>query len=222
MKTIAFFDVDGTLVNGYTGYYASVELIRRKIIKKRRLPLALLYRALSAVFFIKDVAKMYEVALQDLAGTRVEEIMAIGQLVFERDVKKLVYQEGLGLIKQHQNAGNQVVLISSGPYLVIKALEKFVGANTSFSIGPQIENGILQKKLDLPIAYMEGKRQLAERYAKSQGLNLEDCSHYADTRHDLPLLEAVGQPHLVNPDASFTRLAERRSWPVLRFKTMLG
>jgi hypothetical protein len=34
---------------------------------------------------------------------------------------------------------------------------------------------------------------------------------------DLPMLEAVGHPHVVNPDRELRRVARERGWPVLLF-----
>ena len=39
-----------------------------------------------------------------------------------------------------------------------------------------------------------------------------------DSINDLPLLAAVGHPHVVNPDARLAAEAEARGWPVLRWK----
>ncbi len=66
MKSIAFFDVDGTLIKGYSGYYTTLELIRRKIIKKRKLPLAIFYKVISSIFYMGDIKKMYQMAIEDI------------------------------------------------------------------------------------------------------------------------------------------------------------
>ena len=34
---------------------------------------------------------------------------------------------------------------------------------------------------------------------------------------DLPMLEAVGHPHAVNPDRALRKVARERRWPVLAF-----
>ena len=44
-KPIAFFDVDKTLCDCYTGFPTTIELMRRKIVKKRRILQAIFYNA---------------------------------------------------------------------------------------------------------------------------------------------------------------------------------
>jgi len=222
MKSIAFFDVDGTLIKGYSGYYTTVELIRRKIIKKRKLPLAIFYKMISSIFYMGDVKKMYQMAIEDMAGSHIDLIMEIGQQIFERDLKPLFYKEALEEIADQKRRGNTIIIISSGPGMAIKSIEKFVGADDSFSIGPVIENNILQNRLDLPIAYKEGKIEVAQREAEKRGLTLKDCTFYADSEHDIHLLSAVGNPRAVNPDRNLKKVAISKCWPILEFKTTLG
>ena len=42
---------------------------------------------------------------------------------------------------------------------------------------------------------------------------------YSDSHTDLPFLEVVGHPVVVNPDRALRRIAAERAWPVLEFKT---
>jgi HAD superfamily hydrolase (TIGR01490 family) len=216
MSTIAFFDVDGTLLKGYSGYYTTLELIRRKVIKKRRLPLAIFYKVISAIYY-GDVKKMYEVAIADMAGSHIDYILQIGRETFEKHLKSKIYQEALNEIETHKQKGNKIILLTSGPYMTIKTIEKYVGADDSFSIGPVIENNILQNRLMEPFCYMKGKVQIATSEAKKIGVSLQECFFYADSVHDVHLLSAVGNPHVVNPDRRLRKEALRRGWPVLNW-----
>src|SRR4030095_13092541 len=154
--TLAFFDVDGTLLSGFSGYFTTLELIRRKIIKKRRLPLAFFYKVLAS-FYTGNVRKMYEVAIADMAGSRSEDIARIAGEVFERDLRPRIFREALEEIEDHKKKGNEVILISSGPTMAVKTIADFVGVHRFFSIGPVVENDVLQSRLAEPFVYREGK-----------------------------------------------------------------
>jgi hypothetical protein len=56
---------------------------------------------------------------------------------------------------------------------------------------------------------------LFSRYGASY--RLADCSACSDSITDLPMLEAVGHPHAVNPDRAPRRLAQHRGRPVHEF-----
>ncbi|MCZ9342803.1 HAD-IB family hydrolase, partial [Streptomyces sp. TRM76130] len=47
--------------------------------------------------------------------------------------------------------------------------------------------------------------------------DLARCYAYSDSATDLPMLEAVGHPHAVNPDRALRREALARGWPILDF-----
>ena len=54
--------------------------------------------------------------------------------------------------------------------------------------------------------------------ATKRGYQLADCFAYSDSVTDLPLLELVGHPHVVNPDRSLRKVARARRWPELTFR----
>jgi putative phosphoserine phosphatase / 1-acylglycerol-3-phosphate O-acyltransferase len=67
-----------------------------------------------------------------------------------------------------------------------------------------------------PVCYGDGKMYWAERFAAAEGLELDQSYFYTDSITDLPVLERVGEPRVVNPDPRLRRLALRRGWPVLQ------
>ncbi|HJT37618.1 MAG TPA: hypothetical protein VJ818_04265, partial [Actinomycetota bacterium] len=58
-----------------------------------------------------------------------------------------------------------------------------------------------------------------ERLALERGLDLSVSDAYSDSKNDLPLLEAVGHPHAVNPDTELKRIARHRGWPIQDLRT---
>jgi len=49
----------------------------------------------------------------------------------------------------------------------------------------------------------------------AEGLDLGRSYFYTDSITDLPVLERVGEPRVVNPDPRLRRAAARRGWPVV-------
>lgn len=221
IKSIAFFDVDKTLCACYSGYHVVRELIRLRMLKRRHLIKAMLYKSVGTLFRQFNVRRMYEMSFADLAGFRLEDVMDIGKQVFDREVKPQIYVEAVQEVNRLRKAGYQIVLISSGPGMVIKHFEAFFKAHASFSIGPRVEEGILQREIDEPLCYEEGKVAYAKRYADSQGIALRDCTFYTDSISDRSLLLEVAHPRVVNPDKFLLAEANQRAWPVLNFKETL-
>jgi HAD superfamily hydrolase (TIGR01490 family) len=222
MKPIAFFDVDKTLCDCYCGFYTTIELIRRKIIKKRHLLKALFYNAMGRMYLKADIRRMYEIAISDMAGSHIDYILDIGRFTFDRQVKPKMYTEGIEEIERRRREGYVIALISSGPYMLIKIMEEFLKADVSFSNGPVVQDGILQKYFQDPLCYKEGKVLIAKQFAEEKNISLKDCLFYSDSISDLPLLEEVGHPIIVNPDKKLHQTALQKKWPILKFEKTLG
>jgi phosphoserine phosphatase len=68
-----------------------------------------------------------------------------------------------------------------------------------------------------PLCFRKGKVYWAEKLAFELGKNLKDCTFYSDSVTDLPLLELVKDPRVVNPDPKLRAVAKKRGWPILHF-----
>lgn len=226
MPPIVFFDVDKTLMRGYSGYFTTMELIRRGVIKKRRLPMALFYRVVGPLFYEGQNApleKMYQIAINDMAGRTLEEILQIGRECFEKWIRPLVYSEAVAKVEEHKAKGHPIYLITSGPYMSVRILAEFLGVEGKYSAGPVIDaDGRLTNQLRRPIYYRQGKLVAAEEILKAHGADWKDVTFYTDSIDDIFLLEKVGKPHLVNPDKKLLKVGRERQWPVLRFSKVLG
>ncbi|MDO8643605.1 MAG: haloacid dehalogenase-like hydrolase, partial [bacterium] len=136
-------------------------------------------------------------------------------------VKPLLYREGLEKIKEHKKAGDRVVLLTSAPYIVINYLADFVQADQVYASGPVVVKGIVEPTLREPVCYREGKIVFAEQAASESGLTLKDCFYYADHTDDLPLLQKVGSPCVVNPTFFLKQTAKEHGWPILHWASLL-
>jgi phosphoserine phosphatase len=77
------------------------------------------------------------------------------------------------------------------------------------------DDGVYTGELERPFCYGQGKRLAIEAEANRLGIDLAASHAYSDSVSDLPMLEAVGHPVVVNPDARLQAIASQRSWPHL-------
>lgn len=226
LNNLVFFDVDKTIIRGYSGFFTTIALIQKGILKKRRLPTALFYRIFSPLIHEGKNApleKLYQIAIDDMAGHTLDEIMEVGRECFERWIKPRVYAGAVAKVGEHKAQGHPVYLVTSGPTMAIRILAEFLGVTGFFSAGPVIdEQNRLTRVLQRPIYYREGKVVAAEAAIRTHGAAWEDCYFYSDSIDDIFLLQRVGHPHLVNPDPKLLKIGRERSWPVLRFSEVLG
>ena len=58
------------------------------------------------------------------------------------------------------------------------------------------------------------------RFAAEHDLDLEASWAYSDSVSDLPMLELVGNPVAVNPDAELAAIARERGWRTMQFEKL--
>ena len=72
-------------------------------------------------------------------------------------------------------------------------------------------------RFEEPLCFGVGKIERARRLAHEIGFDLRDATFYSDSYTDLPLLEHVREPVVINPDMRLARVAKKRGWRVERW-----
>ena len=86
--------------------------------------------------------------------------------------------------------------------------------SSELEVGP---DGRFTGLLVEPLCFGKGKVTRAERLARELGFDLGESTFYSDSLTDLPLLERVRVPIIVNPDPRLKRIARRRGWRIERW-----
>jgi HAD superfamily hydrolase (TIGR01490 family) len=214
----AFFDLDKTIIAGSSALAFSRPFRRQGLIT-RRAALRSGYAQLLIMLSGADAATVEALRRRITAlctGWEVAQIRAIVAETLHEIVEPLVYAEATELIAEHRANGDEVVVLSASGLEVVEPIAALVGADRCQATRMAIRNGRYTGEIDLYL-YGEQKAEAARDIAAARGYRLADCRAYSDSITDLPLLEAVGHPTVVNPDRALRRVAEERGWPILTF-----
>jgi putative phosphoserine phosphatase / 1-acylglycerol-3-phosphate O-acyltransferase len=220
-KPIAFFDVDGTVLKGSIGMMVATYLFRLGVLDVYHIARASYYAGKHYLNRV-DERKMFGEAVRLFKGFKEDELKQICLQIFEQVTKKNIYRGSVKLIEHHKQRNEPVVIISSGPRYVIEYLADYLVVEDSITSAAVVQDGVFTDILEEPICYGEGKRILAEQYVQDKGISLSDCFFYSDSSSDLPLLEAVGFPKIVNPDLKLELRARLKGWEIFRFRDTLS
>ncbi|HEY2442577.1 MAG TPA: HAD family hydrolase [Streptosporangiaceae bacterium] len=131
-----------------------------------------------------------------------------------------VYAEARALIEEHRAAGRDVIIVSSSGHEVVDPIAAMLGVDRVIATRMTVADGRYTGEMDFH-AYGPAKAAGVRALAAERGYRLPDCYAYSDSATDLPLLETVGHPHVVNPDRALRGIARQRGWPILAFTPQL-
>ena len=95
------------------------------------------------------------------------------------------------------------MLVSSSPGFVIEPLSIYLGCTDTLTTPVVVERGRLVSVGSGPPCYGEGKRCLADEWARVHRVRMEDAVAYADNWSDRALLAEVGRAVVVHPAGAF-------------------
>jgi phosphoserine phosphatase len=125
--------------------------------------------------------------------------------------------EARRLVDLHRHAGRATYIVSAAPQEIVGPLATSLGMTGGIGTRGKVLDGAYTGELEGPFCYGPGKVDAMRELARWDGLDLGQCYAYSDSASDLPMLEAVGHPVAVNPDAKLERHARDHGWPVVIF-----
>jgi HAD superfamily hydrolase (TIGR01490 family) len=123
------------------------------------------------------------------------------------------FPAGLARVRAHRALGHRTILITGALDFVVEPLRPLFDEVVCAQLG-QDSRGRLTGRLERLPPTGESRALVLAEYAASEGLDLGESVAYADSASDLPLLECVGFPVAVNPEARLAAISRRRGWHV--------
>jgi HAD superfamily hydrolase (TIGR01490 family) len=216
----AFFDLDKTVIAKASMVAFGGPLRRAGLITRRHMVRAL-WSGLVFHYLGADEDRMRRYRESALRITRGWDRATIASLVHETltdVIDPIVYAEALALIEQHRAAGRLVFLVSASPEEIVRPLGEYLGIDRTIASRASLdEHGRYTGEVDF-YAYGPHKAEAIREVSTELGIDLSASFAYSDSITDLPLLQEVGHPFVVNPDRDLARVARQENWPVLQFR----
>jgi HAD superfamily hydrolase (TIGR01490 family) len=216
-----FFDVDKTIISENSG-----TLYLRALYDRGQIDWLTLIRSLGPYLQYKlnllDIERWTEKTMQQLKGRSERTLSREANQWFREYVRPKIYGEAEELARQHAEQGHIVALVSGASKFVIRPLAAHLGVKHIMHTHLEVQDGRFTGRVLQPICFGEGKIYWVQQLIEQEGIDLAKSYFYSDSITDLPLLEVVGHPQVVNPDPLLYREARRRHWPVRLFREPLG
>jgi HAD superfamily hydrolase (TIGR01490 family) len=215
----AFFDLDKTVIAKASMVAFGRPLYREGLISRtlvlRSLWGQLVYMHLGASE--EKLARMRESVLALTKGWDQAKIRTVVADTLEAVVEPIIYSEAADLIEEHKAAGRLVVIISASPSEIVEPLGRYLEVDRVIASEALADRDGRYTGEMAFYAYGPHKADAMRAMADELGIDLAASFAYSDSATDIPMLEAVGHPVVVNPDRSLARWADEKGWEVRRF-----
>jgi putative phosphoserine phosphatase/1-acylglycerol-3-phosphate O-acyltransferase len=218
----AFFDLDGTLVAGFTGVIMTQDRLRRRQMSVGEF-IGMVQAGLNHQLGRSEFEDLIGKGARMLRGSSLADIDELAERLFEQKIVGRIYPEMRELVRAHMARGHTVVLSSSALTVQVEPVARFLGIENVLSNKFETdENGCISGEVLRPILWGPGKARAVQAFAAKNGVDLSKSYFYADGDEDVALMYLVGNPRPTNPAGKLAAVAAKRGWPVLRFTSRSG
>jgi HAD superfamily hydrolase (TIGR01490 family) len=213
----AFFDFDGTVIDGYS----AGDFYRYRL---RHLDIGPVEAAQTLVLGLRGVTSEADfeafVALgfAAWAGRSEDELTELGERLFAQQIAGRLFPEAWQLIRAHERMGHTMVLASSASRFQVEPAARATGIEHVLCTPVEVTaDGTLTGRAAGPTLWRQGKADAVVSFADAHGVDLRSSYAYSNGDEDVPFLSAAGHPWAVNPGKRLLAHARAQRWPILAF-----
>jgi putative phosphoserine phosphatase/1-acylglycerol-3-phosphate O-acyltransferase len=215
-ETGAFFDFDGTLIDGYSAAAFLQDRARRHDISLGEAA-KLLRTGLDARAGRADFDHFMRVGVQAFRGHDARTLARVGERLLRGTLGGLLFPEMLEILAAHRRLGHTIVIASSALSFQIEPIASELGIEHILCTRLESVNDVYTGRVDGPILWGPGKADAVRDFARRAGVNLASSYAYGNGDEDIDFVQTVGHPRPVNPKPELAALAVREGWPVRCF-----
>lgn len=218
-RQVAFFDLDKTIIATSSAFVFGKEFMHNGLISHTD---ALQISLAKASYMMSGLTSEQMDSTRDqmaalVAGWEVDEVVRIAEEALHNVVTPTIYSEARELIRFHQSAGHDVIIISASASQLVSLIAKELGISDIVATELEVVDGKFSGEI---LTYLKGdaKAEAMREIVAERGYDMDNSYAYSDSATDIPMLELVGNPVAVNPDRQMKKAALERGWEIRTFK----
>ena len=217
-KKIALFDLDHTLVpfdSDYEWNEFTITLGWRDGAEFRRLNTGFFEQYKAGTLDLHEYVRFATLAIREQGA--INSIAAHARFM-GAVVQKGIKKQALELVRQHADAGAEVVIVTATNEFVTRPIADAFGVKNLIAVELERDaQGELTGEIAGTPSFREGKVTRVGEWLADRGLDWSGVEtwFYSDSMNDLPLLEKATHPVATNPDERLRALATARGWRIL-------
>lgn len=134
-------------------------------------------------------------------------------------IEPMITEGAVALVDEHRDAGDDLAIITASNSFVSEPIAERFGIPSLLAVELEHHEYRYTGRVVGTPTFREGKVTRLVEWTQETGRTLEGSYFYSDSHNDLPLLELVDNPVVVDPDPVLSAHAKAREWPVRRLHT---
>ena len=215
---LAIFDLDNTLLADDSDYLWGVYLSELGIVDRAY------YESENERFYREykegnlDIMEFLRFSLTPLKQNRLEDLHQWRQSFIEQKIAPLILPKATDLIERHRSAGDTLMIITATNAFVTTPIAELLGIDHLIATDPEFVNGQYTGEVSGTPSFREGKVTRLNQWMEKHQATLSGSFFYSDSHNDIPLLQMVDNPFVVDPDETLRAHAEQQGWPVISLR----
>lgn len=211
--SLAIFDLDNTLLRGDSDHIWGEYLVEQGVVEPER------FRRDNDRYYaayLEGTLDIYEFLeqhqLRPLAENPRARLERWRADFIRTKITPLILPSARALVEAHRARGDTLLIITATNRFITEPIAAEFGIPHLIATEPEEHNGEFTGKVAGVPSYKEGKVVRLNAWLAGRDEAFHDSSFYSDSHNDLPLLNLVTHPVVVNPDKTLAEEARRRGW----------
>ena len=217
MDELLIFDLDNTLLAGDSDRNWGIFLSEQQIVDSS-------YLDESERFYNNyyegslDIDGFLSFCLRPLIANDMSVLLGLRDQFIEEKIKPIVTKVGKELIDKAHFEGKKVIIATATNDFVTRPIADIFGVSvliaTEFEV---INNSFTGRVIGAP-CFRDGKLNKVTKWISDNNFDLSQASFYSDSFNDLPLLEKVRNPIVVDGDDKLIQIGKKNNWECISFR----
>lgn len=215
MKSIAVFDIDGTILKDSS----AERIFVRYLISRGELNIANAFHFLG--YLLLTFPRNRILALKGnrfyLRGKSVSRIEELAGECFREEISSRISDVARGMIEEHRSKGLEIVLLSGTLDVLLRHFKEHLGADSAHGSSLTVSNGRYTGYISGSYPYGRAKAEIVRSYYDCRSYDLSTSYAYANDTSDFEFLMLFGKPLLANPTTRLIGKAKRKGIDIVYF-----
>ena len=217
MDELLIFDLDNTLLAGDSDRNWGIFLSEQKIVDES-------YLDESERFYNNyyegslDIDGFLSFCLKPLIANDMAKLLKLREQFIEEKIRPIVTKTGKELIDQAHTEGKKVIIATATNDFVTRPIADIFDVSVLIATEFEIKDNAFTGRIVGTPCFRGGKLNKVTKWINDNNFDLSQASFYSDSFNDLPLLEKVKKPVIVDGDDKLREIGKNKNWECVSFR----